>query len=220
MKKYTPLVLLCGILMTAEGLQAGPVAPPPKAPQYVAPEPCSPWFSGLKAGAFWIEDYDTTVPFPGDHRIGFDDPGWGISVVPIGYSLSDMISISLSTGFYTADVESITTPAGFVAPGTGDIEIIPIMANVTGHFPLIGALSAYAGIGIGAVHHEMDITAPAVTLVHDESSWDFGLNAIAGLSYEIVDCVNICVGYRYHHVFRSPDDLQGHSLEGGVVIHW
>jgi opacity protein-like surface antigen len=217
-------MLLCGILMTAEGLNAGVMAPPPpdKTPRYVEPAPpaCGPWFSALKGGWFWVEDYGTTVPFPGEHTIGFDTGG-GITLVPLGYQFNDTLSFSLSGGWYTAETESVTLPTGLVSPATsGDIEIIPLLVNAVATFPIVGNLSVYAGLGIGGIYHDMDIVAPGVGLVHNEDEWNFGGNLIAGFAYEIMDCVSIAIGYRYHHVFRSPDDIQGHSVEAGVKFFW
>lgn len=229
MKTYTPLILLCGFLMTAEGLNAGVMAPPSKAPQYVAPPPCGPWFSGIKGGWFWVQDTDMDI----DNIAGVDptvevefDTGWGITVIPLGYRLSDMLSISLSTGYYEADVDNVTFDDAILGSTTvdagGELEVIPIMLNVVGHVPLFDRLSLYLGGGIGAVYTDLEASATmgGVTDTHSDDDWDFGLTGIAGLAYEIVDCVNVTVGYRYHHIFRDPDDVQGHSLEAGVVITW
>lgn len=217
MKKYTSLMLLCGLVLTAEGLNAG--APPPKAPAYVAPEPCSPWFSAISAGPFWLQDIDIDAGAGVRADIEFDT-GWGINVTPIGYQLSDMISLSLNTGYYTADFDSLTV-AGVGFALDGDVEIVPVMANVALEFPIADRLSFFVGGGLGVVYTDTEIGVPALAIAAQDDDWNFGIQGTAGLAYEIVQCVDLTLAYRYQHVFEDDDeDLQGHSIEAGILIHW
>lgn len=226
MKTRTLILAPLGALLLSAGtLLAGP---PAKAPQPIAPPPdiCGPWFSGFDAGIWWVSDYGANVPFAGgvgDHDFSFGT-GFGLNVTPVGYRFCEAFAASLEIGFYQADTESITLPAGggtFNAT-SGQLRLFPLMINGTVTFPLTERLSIYGGVGAGIVYREFEATVPALGLVqsHHDSGWDIMVQGRAGLAFEIARCTFLNLGYRYNHVCTSPDDIRGHMVELGMIFTW
>jgi opacity protein-like surface antigen len=192
----------------------------------VPPEICGPWFAGFDAGPWWVQDYGINVPFvgvAGDHDVSFD-PGFGVHVTPIGYRLCEMFAISLEAGFYQADVDNVTLPLGLgtFAASDGQLRLYPIMFNSDITIPITNKLIGYVGVGVGAVYRELEMTVPAAALLvgfHD-SGWDCMIQARGGLAYEVARCMFVNVGYRWNHVFSSPDDIDGHMVEIGFTAMW
>ncbi|MDZ4287564.1 MAG: porin family protein [Prosthecobacter sp.] len=228
-RKLKILASLGALLLSSGSIFAGPPVADhskDKTPIQPLPEICGPWFAGFNAGVWWVEDYGTNVPFApgvGDHDVSFET-GFGINATPIGYRVCEMFAVSLETGFYQADVDSVTLPAGgglFTATD-GQLRLFPVMVNGTLTFPVSDRLTLYAGVGVGAVYRELEATVPLVALLgsfHD-SGWDCMVQARAGLAFEIADCTFLNVGYRYNHVFTSPDDIAGHMVEAGITFMW
>lgn len=205
------------------GDQSGknPVIEPIAAP-VPAPSPCpAHWYSGLSGDVFWVNDLDANLNVPGGlHRVNVDT-GWGITFVPVGYRCCEHLAFELQTGIFQADVSSITTLGGVVFPVTdGDLTIVPIMFNSIFNLPVTRRFSAYAGFGLGTVYNELDLVAPAGGAIHSESSWDFGIQALGGVAFQVCPRSRVFLGYRYQHVFRSTDSISGHSIEGGITFNW
>jgi opacity protein-like surface antigen len=142
----------------------------------------------------------------------------------LGYRLSEMVSVSLEGGFLQADTDAVTLPAGLgtFAATDGQLRLFPITLNAAVNVPLTEKLSFYASFGGGPVYRELEATVPAVALLtsfHD-SGWDMMLQARGGLSYEVGHCAFVNVGYRWNHVFTSPDDINGHMVEAGFTFMW
>ena len=199
-------------------MDKNPVIEPP-------PDICGPWFTSLNAGPWWVQDFGTNVPFvgiPGDHEFSFET-GFGING-EIGYRLCEMFALSLEAGFYQAETDSVTLPAGLGTFGASDgqLRLFPIMLNGTATFPITDRILFYAGVGVGPVYRELEANVPAVGLLtsfHD-SGWDFMLQARGGLAIEVGRCMFVNVGYRWNHVFTSPDDINGHMVEAGFTYMW
>lgn len=212
-------LLSAAVLACASLALAGTTVPPPPAD----PAPAAgPFYSGIKAGAFWLQDesygfgaYDLDVDF---------DTGWGITVVPFGYQVADGFSISLNTGFYQAGVDGVELHGGGLdihADISGDVSFVPIMANAVATIPLSGDLGAYIGAGAGIVYTSLDIGrvgGQRVDLADD--SWDFGYQAFAGLSYKTCPASDLRVGYRFFQVSADRHDHRGHMVEAGISFRW
>jgi opacity protein-like surface antigen len=230
--KTTKLAILASmgaLVLSATTALAGPSAAPSGKQPYVEPPqpppPCGPWFAGFSGGVWWVQDYGTNVPFapvPGDHEFNFET-GFGLNA-QVGTRLDDTLAVWLEGGFYQADVDSVTLPAGGGIFGAtdGQLRLFPISLNVGVNVPIAEGFSFYASVGGGPVYRELEATVPAVALLttfHD-SGWDMLLQARAGVAFEVAQCVFVNVGYRWTHVFTSPDDINGHMAEVGVTVHF
>jgi len=193
---------------------AGEPAPP--APTPVAPAPAqNSFFTGVEGGFFWLQDETLSIgslkPDVNFHT------GWGVTV-PLGYDLGNGFSASLSAGYYHTDIYSLALGRDISHSVGGDATLVPLMANGSYKIPIAGALSAYIGGGVGAVYSENTLETPRHSFSDD--SWDFGLQAFTGLSYDICAFSSVRLGYRYTHVFRSEGDQNGHGLELGVMLRF
>jgi opacity protein-like surface antigen len=225
--KLAILAAMGAFALTATTVMAGTApAPAPKNP-YIEPPPpvCGPWFAGFSGGLWWVQDYGTNVPFapvPGDHDFSFD-MGFGLNG-QVGRRLTENVGAFLEAGFFQADVDNVTLPAagGTFAASDGQLRLFPISLNVGGTFPITDQLSFYASFGGGPVYRELEANVPGVALLNSfhDSGWDMMIQARGGFAYEVAQCVFVNVGYRWNHVFTSPDDINGHMVELGVTVFW
>ena len=197
-----------------------------KQPQVIQPQPelCGPWFSGITGGVWWVQDYAVSIPqvFAGDTQFEFET-GFGINLTPIGYRFSDTFSLSLETGYHEADVDSATLFGGVVIPATGgQLRILPTLLNANLTIPVADRLSFYLSAGAGVAYRDLEAESsfvfPGATF--SDSGWNAIAQAKAGVAFEVADCQFINVGYRYQHVFSTPEDIQAHSAEVGYTFTW
>jgi opacity protein-like surface antigen len=226
MKTLNKKVLAClGVLVLGSASAfAGPPADYGKNP--IAPPPadiCGPWFSGISGGVWWVQDYDVHVPFSPFATNDFSfETGFQINVTPIGYRVSETFAVSLETGFYQADVDGVSFGGLFLGATDGQLRLFPAMLNATLTFPINDAISIYAGAGAGVLYRELEATTVigAVPVGFHDSGWNAVVQARAGVAFEVGHCAFVNVGYRYQHVFASPDDIRGHSVEVGYTFTW
>lgn len=184
----------------------GPVAPPPA---------LSGAFTGVESGFFWLQDQTLSI---GSLKPDLNfHTGWGVTV-PLGYDFGNGWSASLSGGYYHTDIYSLALGRDVSHSVGGDATLVPVMANGSYKIPIGGGLSAYIGGGAGAVYSGNTVDVGRHS--YSDDSWDFGLQAFTGLSYDICAFSSVRLGYRYTHVFRGEGDMNGHGLELGVMLRF
>lgn len=84
-----------------------------------------------------------------------------------------------------------------------------IMTNVVYDFILGWPVSPHVGVGIGAMNVSDHLSIQGSGILFNDSSWQFGYQAIAGLRYEINPCLALDLDYRYlattESMFRIPN---------------
>src|SRR6516225_6232383 len=84
-----------------------------------------------------------------------------------------------------------------------------IMTNVIYDLTTGWPLTPHIGVGIGAMNVFDGLTVPGRRLIFNDSSWQFGYQAIAGLRYEINPFLAVDLDYRYlattESTFRIPN---------------
>lgn len=226
MKTLSKTALAClGALVLGSGAATAgtPTRDYSKTPTVTQPDLCGPWFSGISAGVWWVQDYDVTVPFSPAASNSFSfDTGFQVNVTPIGYRFSDMFSVSLETGFYQADVDGINVGGLAIGATDGQLRLFPAMVNATLNIPIATHVNLYAGIGAGVLYRELEASAvtPIGTFDLHDSGWNATVQGRAGVAFEVGHCSFVNVGYRYNHVFANPDDIKGHSIEAGYTFVW
>ena len=210
----TPAVLVA--LALAGGAQAGtstsyssnkgPVVTP-------APEPVAGPYLDVSAGPLWISDIND---------IGFDT-GWTANG-EIGWDFGNGLRVGVQGGYGNADLEEVNYHyRGFHIHGDGEIDLIPVMANVSYTRSLMGDLSFYVAGGAGALYTntdtEFDVRRAGLRIGDSGESddWNFALQVRAGLAWQVCPTSTLNVGYRYIHAFLEDDDLSAHVLEGGFA---
>lgn len=202
--------------MTANPLFAGPSAPAPVTTSPPADD--AGFFVGAKGGFFWLLDESFH-----QGSLGADvdfQTGWGITV-PIGYSFGNGFSVAFSAGYYSADIGSIEVTSGGARrsfDANGGVELVPLMANATYALQLVEKLDCYVGAGLGTVYNKNSLdSAGGRNIGYEDSSWEFGFQAFAGLRYHACPNGTINLGYRFMHVNSSGDDHNGNALELGFM---
>ena len=84
-----------------------------------------------------------------------------------------------------------------------------IMSNVLYDFTTGWPITPHIGVGIGAMNVFDGLKVPGRGLVFNDSSWQFGYQAIAGLRLEINPLLALDLDYRYlattESTFRIPN---------------
>lgn len=165
------------------------------------------FYLDLTGGALWLDELE-----------GLDfDTGWGVNG-EFGYNFGNGWSLGVNSGFYNSEFDHRWRGLGV----NGEIDIVPIMANITYRHQIAGGLSAYIGVGGGVIYQDGEATLRigSLSATVGEDEWDGAFQARAGLSFEICPVSALTVGYRYLHGFNEGDDLSGHVLEGGLIIRF
>ena len=84
-----------------------------------------------------------------------------------------------------------------------------IMTNVVYDFILGWPVTPHIGVGIGAMNVSDHLSVPISGILFNDSSWQFGYQAIAGLRYEINEYLALDLDYRYlattESMFKIPN---------------
>jgi len=214
MKNHLLAVVGIAAALTSAAI-AGPEAPPPgPAPIQTAPSSTGGFYVGADGGLFWLQDrsYDLG-PLSADVHY---KTGWGVDV-PVGYNFGNGLSLGLSGGYYSADVSSISLGGYSVRPGDFGVnvrtQLVPIFAEASYTFHLVGGLSFDVGGGVGAAYTRDSAAG------YYNSEWDFAFEGTAGLSYQVCPNASVRLGYRYTFVDeRDTSHLNGHALELGFRL--
>ncbi|MCE9522400.1 MAG: outer membrane beta-barrel protein [Alphaproteobacteria bacterium] len=195
------------------------------------------WYVGIEAGANWIDDTE----FAFDDNF-FDDAELAIALPPsslspslnfdtgwaalgtVGYAFDNNWRIEGELGFRQNDADVIFGGKS-VSAFSGELTEYSAMVNVLYDIPLAEKLSLSVGAGVGADYSQFDDGAG-----FDDNDISFAYQAIAGLSYELTNRLDLTLTYRYLHV-NSPeysdtvgrfeeayklDDLEKHTVTVGL----
>jgi len=201
-------------------------------PPAPAPAPSDAGFYiGTDAGVFLLQNQNVDLgrlPLSADVHY---KTGWGIDV-PLGYNFGNGLSVGISAGYYSADVNSVTlTPnagygfrnfgphrgraANYSFRSNGEEETVPLFAEASYSVHLVGALSWNIGAGVGAAY-----TRNTSNFLYDDE-WDFAFEATTGFSYKVAPNAAINLGYRYLNINQiGADHLNGHAIELGFKFNF
>lgn len=136
------------------------------------------------------------------------DAGFGLGVA-IGKEIPQWSNdrfgtrIELELSYRDSDVDGVNFSGN--GPGaegniSGDVTQTSLFANVLFDFKQAGALTPYAGFGLGATYSDLDFAyGPGVAL--DDSDTAFAAQLIAGVAYEINPSTAFTVDARYARAF-------------------
>jgi OOP family OmpA-OmpF porin len=160
------------------------------------------WYAGLGAGAAFEHDASFTR---GVARNSVDfDWGWGAEGA-LGYRYDNGFRTELEIAYRgNNDVDSIS---GTTTPN-GDSSSWAAMANVLYDIDMFDntRFMPYIGVGAGVIKSNYDNVGPALGLSTriDDSSFDFGYQAMAGLTYKATDMLDLYAQYKYTSAI-NPD---------------
>ena len=213
-------------------------------------EDSSGFYIGAQGGAFWLHNISPTagpmsvdIPFKTGSAFG----------VPFGFDFGNGIRLGMSvsqykadfsnfTGYYQGSNQTISTGASSLGSAT----FVPVMAEVSYSLPIVGGLHWNIGVGVGAVHEDINFTAydfpstqgnvfgqlgsvgthPIVNFNGlSARQWNFGFEAFTGLSYEFTPNFTLDVNYRYLQLGAkvsisgdSSSEIAGFS-SGSTTLH-
>lgn len=178
-----------------------PVLPAPKAPSEKV------FHFDLAGGATWLEDMrDFTF-----------NPGWSITGA-FGVEVGSGLSVELESGYFAADVEEKFQHEAHGLHGklTGDVVIVPVLANIKYTAPVTQLFNYYIGAGAGAFHSDSSVNVGPLGDPATNDEWDFGFQGFAGLSIPLSEVLSIELGYRFLAGGFNSDELRSHSVEAGI----
>jgi len=176
-----------------------------------------------------IEAYVTTPATVSTVNAEADtDIGWA-ALASVGYAYSNGWRMELEGGYRHNGLSRLISAGGLTAPATGDLDQYTLMANVLYDFPSASGVTFTFGAGVGADYARLDASSLATPVQDEDIALAF--QAIAGLSYEITNWLDLVLNYRYLYVtdmeFSEPavapnvnhvdtDALQQHLVTLGV----
>jgi outer membrane protein OmpA-like peptidoglycan-associated protein len=192
------------------------------------------WYLGLEAGANWVDDTDFVFDFgnppsaPPFFASSIDfETGWA-ALGTIGYAFESHWRIEGEFGYRSNDTDNylvgpVSTPR---SRRGGDLTEYTAMVNVLYDIPLSERLDITFGLGAGVDYAEFDDGA----IAGNDDDFNFAYQAIAGLSYELTNRLDLTLNYRYLHVdepeFAGPhlahvdtyafEDLEKHTVTVGL----
>lgn len=187
---------------------------------------------GAEIGDFWVPSLSLGAPLTVDMKF---KNGWGFDV-PLGYDFGNGFALSLSAGYDKVDFQSVTGILGGSrqsASTSGTMKMYPVMANAAYSIQLAKRLSWTLGGGVGAVYNntafktfdddsDKSITfgrlgyAKAVFDGMDDTSWNLGLQATTGLSFQMTSNASLNLGYHYLH---TSDKISVNGDSGNITGH-
>jgi outer membrane protein OmpA-like peptidoglycan-associated protein len=163
------------------------------------------WYVGAKSGVGWL-NHDTRLrtisptgaPVRGNAQ--YDD-GY-VGMLNGGYAFNNGIDLELEGSMRYNDANHIRGyDSGFVR---GSMRNYAVMGNVYYHIPVPDfglPISPFIGAGVGmsdyTPYHIRSDTMPYPTYVGGPDKWGLAYQAMAGLSYAVMDNVSLSVEYRW-----------------------
>lgn len=169
-------------------------------------------FSGSIGGSTQSVDTDFDGGYSLGIAVGREIPQWS----------SDAIGtrIELELSYRDSDVDGVNFSGN--GPGSegnisGDVTQTSLFANVLFDFKQAGALTPYAGFGLGATYSDVDFAyGPGVRL--DDSDTNFAAQLIAGVAYDINPTTALTLDARYSRAFDvSSERLAPSGASTGTV---
>ena len=129
--------------------------------------------------------------------------------IPVRQSFKDGFNVGARAGYewgpwrfeeefrYQQNGQSRFNIAGFNVPVTGDRNAYAIMSNVIYDFTLGYPITPHIGAGIGAVGLREGLNLRNGATITNDTQWEFGYQAIAGIRYNINPALAFDVDYRY-----------------------
>ncbi|NOD63866.1 MULTISPECIES: outer membrane protein [unclassified Ruegeria] len=169
-------------------------------------------FSGTIGGATQSVDTDFDAGFGLGVAIGKEIPQWSNDTIGT--------RIELELSYRDSDVDGVNFTGNGPAPEgniSGDVSQTSLFANILFDFKQAGALTPFAGFGLGATYSDLDFAyGPGVAL--DDSDTALAAQVIAGVAYDINPSTAFTVDARYARAFDvSSERLAPNGALTGTV---
>jgi opacity protein-like surface antigen len=144
------------------------------------------------------------------------ETGYGINAA-VGFQMNANTALEIQTGYYQADMDDMLSGISV----SGDVTLIPVLANVKYAVKLTDAAALDLGAGVGAFYGEADATAGLAGFTASASSdgWEFGAQALAGISFKLSESMDLNLNYRFLYIGQD-DEVTGHFVGGGLTFRF
>jgi opacity protein-like surface antigen len=143
------------------------------------------------------------------------ETGWGFNVA-IGAAVAEHVNLEIQSGYYQADFSG--NLGAFAVDG--EIETIPVMANIRFDIPVSSRFGFELGLGAGAIRTSADLTVSGLGLSGDGNAadWDLGAQALAGVNFKVTDNTAITLGYRFLFADTAGESTLSHFVGAGLRV--
>lgn len=142
------------------------------------------------------------------------DTGYSITGA-FGVNLGHGLSVELESGYMTSDVEGFDGETEFALGSlTGEVTVVPILANLKYTAPVTSLFNFYVGAGLGTIYSDSALGLGPLNF--NDDGWDFAFQGIAGISIPMSEVLSFEVGYRFLATGFNSDELRSHSVEAGI----
>ncbi len=146
------------------------------------------------------------------------DPGVR-GAIGFGYELTRQVALEVEGGFH---YNSISSVAGASAD-RADLYQVPVLGNISLHFPNRTRFVPVLGAGVGAVFSILDadnISLGSTTFSSSEETWSFAYQGYAGLAYHFRPDMALGFTYRYlRNEGPNWDNDSGNDIEFNRLVN-
>ena len=160
------------------------------------------------------------------NRVVFQ-PGIRFDLEP-AYNVTDWFRVGLETAFIYNQIHSVTqngnaTYNGSPALGNGGLYQIPVLANVSFHFPSDGPIRGYVGGGTGAAWNVLQVSTGGSD-PYTSYQWNYVWQVTTGFTYTVTKGLDLDIAYKMLSTpspnFKNQDAFKSsynHTAEIGLV---
>ena len=191
-------VLICGFHLV-----------PSASAQWSYPAGVYGWYEGGAALVDKAKLQDFPGEFPANESVKFD-PGFHFGMA-VGHEVTRYVTVELESGFKYNALHSISG----ASDSSAAFYRIPILGNLVLKYPNASRFTPFIGAGAGAhwsIFDAQNVTFGATTLSDNESTWTFGYQGYAGVSYKFREKMTVGLFYHYSVVDGPSWDF---GAEGG-----
>jgi OmpA-OmpF porin, OOP family len=174
------------------------------------------WYGSAGFGANWLSETNATfTAFPATTLEAEYDTGW-IMVGAVGYRW-DQLRLEFELGYRDNTSESVTSTPFIANTLFSDVSYFSQMINLVFDVPLGESVTLSLGGGLGgaAVDYDLGGILGVVQYAIDDDDYVFAYQAIAGLSVDISDNMELFAEYRY---FKTEEfEAGGSSVPPGFT---
>lgn len=218
-------------IVTGAAILAGLLLPAPVSAQQSYAEASKGIYFEMRGGGVLLEDSDISGVTGAQVDVEFD-PGFAIEgaagymhdsgirgEIAVGYRKNDINDITASAGGATISFASLLSAVNIQLGG--DVEAIPLMANLYygpdlggGWRPFIGA-----GAGIAWLSSEIVLTSGGASVSASANDSVFAYQGMVGIEYDVpVNWGGLALGLRY--VYFATEDMElAPGIEAGYASH-
>lgn len=159
------------------------------------------WYLGAHGGLSELMNEPTKSATTRDNPTKWND-GW-LAGVSAGYKFGYGFRNELEATYRHNNLDSTGT-----GQESGDVGSWTFMYNALYDIPLFGQdskVKPYVGIGAGAIRQKIDAGGFSFGAI-DDHDWNFAMQGIAGVSYDLTNNWGVFADYRYLHAFNTKYD--------------